>query len=253
MSENPKDIRSKEFKAELDKFKALKVEEGSHWKFGFIPHPPKMITSAAEFGLRGSKEYRELTPYTLEYDQAALFPEWYFHFLKNFALFSPPHRNYCSKNREEFLELAIEEGSLKEQLLMKMEAEFDTAFRTKLGSSLREKYKTLSITREVVETQVVTELAGFASWTDTILRESNLAQSVVLRNEMGPYVSFLMAYDYSEQNIWRIIVGLLLKRCLRIKQKREFIEQADIVSLEKLPLLNRLERFLEIAQGEKLI
>lgn len=239
-----KDIRTEEFRAHLDKFKAFRVEEGSHWR-GPIDSSYVLNTAAWEplQYVKKREDYKVDTPYLLEKNLAGLFPEWYFHLIRNFARRSAFHSFYCTKTRTEFHDFLAGPDLEKDLVTSAMDYEFLCAFKAGLGEALNELFEHQILSRSNVESSVVQELASISSWTTTLAR-MNLLIVRAIRGDLMPYAFFLMAYDCSENYIWMKIAALLLKHC-RTEEKVEFL-QLNINTLRGLqsPIISRLRELV---------
>lgn len=244
-----KDIRTPEFRAQLDKFKAFSVEEGSHWR-GPICTTYVLKTTDWEHlkYVKGREAYINDTPYPLEKDRTSLFPEWYFYLLRNFSRHSPFHSFYCSETREKFYDFLVGTDTEKDLVMTAMEQEFLSAFKAGLGKSLDDLFKNQILSRSIVESTIIHQLTEMAWWPTLIVRQNQLIAMAILGDIM-PYVFFLMAYDCSENYIWMNIAGTILKHCFRKKHFRIINEKVKMLREEKMPLVTRIRKFVNYMES----
>ncbi|GEQ69610.1 hypothetical protein JCM33374_g3283 [Metschnikowia sp. JCM 33374] len=204
------DSRSAEFKAQLDRFKVFQVQQQCHWKFGEIPQYPLHVGAFHDTAALTPEEILLYTPYKIEWQTAALFPEWYFLFLRHFATKSEFHKLYCVATRASFCSLLIGSDMEKEAVLESLDTQFSSVFNARIGDLFSSMLHNRLLTREVVETEIVKTFADMTSPTPYFKRKHRLIEKVLAGNTQ-PYVDFLMAYDYADKDIWMAIYGTLLK------------------------------------------
>ncbi|KAM9926960.1 hypothetical protein OXX59_002843 [Metschnikowia pulcherrima] len=239
------DVRSEAFKAQLDRFKMYTVERGNHWKAqlddaSFVLHTSLWVPQQH---VKSAEEYAGASPYKLEKDSAALFPEWYFHLVRNFGKKSVFHRFYCAKSRLDFVSFMHGPEIDRLQIASAMDWEFSTAVKAGFGPSLEELYEEEILNRETVETKVVAQLADMSSWLVIAARENEL-KSLVRFGHASYLASFLMAYDYSERSIWRIVVGLMIEVGQTREQYRVIDEKVQEFEKDPAPLLSKIRDFI---------
>ncbi|GEQ69611.1 hypothetical protein JCM33374_g3284 [Metschnikowia sp. JCM 33374] len=252
-SSNPtSDTRCAQFKAQLDRFKVFSVEQQCHWNFGETTKHPLKTSLYYKLEPLTSEELDTYTPYNMSWHHAALFPEWYFHLLRNFANRSEYHKHYCLTPRRDFGNLLIGSDQEKTALLTALDTDFSHAFNVRLGDLFSTMFHDRVLTREVVETEIVKIFADMASPPAYLIRNDRLAEKVSVGN-IQPQVDFLMAFDYSEKDIWMTICGLLLKNIVNSELLLTFEEISETFISAKKYSVSDVYDFVQLVDSKGLI
>lgn len=248
------DIRTPSFRTLLGKFKKFQVGNENHWNFAGDTSDIHINASVTDpFGqVLNSVDFSSLTPYRLDYSNAALFPEWYFHFLSKLCGRSKYFRLYIGKGKSEIRDAMIGTAEQKEIMLMCIESLFSEAFLSCIDESVRDIIEPDRYTREVVETKVAPLLAECANNAIVYRRKGELEIKATLGNPI-PLVSFLVAFDYPEISIWDTVFELMIRTCPTARDVTCLEKMASVHFSESAPLtIAKIRNFVNEAKREGL-
>ncbi|KAM9895432.1 hypothetical protein OXX79_008088, partial [Metschnikowia pulcherrima] len=145
-------------------------------------------------------EFTENMPFRLERNALSLFPEFYFHFKRLFSIQSHVNEAYCRYDPEVFRSLF---SGTEEDIAVsvnQVERSFATHFRNCLSPDVQEDYP-MFYTRKNVETKFVDRIESDCDHRSVGARFSELVR-VAQTGDVIPLIKHLMAFEFSEDQIW---------------------------------------------------
>lgn len=192
-----------------------------------------------------------LTPYQLELEESALFPEFYFHFKRSFADISQENRAYCSVDLERFKSFYVGSEQDINSSVVRVEQDFDSKFKECLHPDLLNDFSSSIFTRAYVETKFLdsmkknTDHFSYPNRMDELIHRARVCNENIM-----PFLDFLMAYEYPESSIWFQVI-LVYSRYFGTEKGKKFLStKLEAWQGENAPLLRKVQGFAKDMHDE---